>query len=282
MSEVESSSQYLHGYTDEERQRLHRQAAFIAPHIFPSIDFKRCRRILEIGSGVGAQTEHLLKIFPEIHVTCIDLNEAQLHRAAQTLAQLPIAEGRYELIKQDAHSLAFPAESFDGVFICWVLEHLPDPGQVLREAKRVLRSGGSLYANEVMNASLFLHPHCPDTWTYWQAYNLFQKTHGGDPNVGPKLGALLHEAGFEHINVAPKWLHADRRNPSERQKALSYWCELLLSGKNQLLEAMLIYPSLVDQVTAEFRDLAESPEAVVYYSFIQAKAQKPMASSFAK
>jgi hypothetical protein len=96
--------------------------------------------------------------------------------------------------------------------------------------------------------------------------------------VGPKLGALLHEAGFEHINPAPKWLHADRRNPSERQKAISYWCELLLSGKNQLLEAKLISPSLVDQVTAEFRDLAETPEAVIYYSFIQAKAQKPMAS----
>jgi SAM-dependent methyltransferase len=46
----------------------------------------------------------------------------------------------------DAHYLPFQDESFDGVWIQAVLEHVVDPTVVVKEIKRVLRLGGVVYS----------------------------------------------------------------------------------------------------------------------------------------
>ena len=46
----------------------------------------------------------------------------------------------------DAHYLPFPAETFDGVWIQAVLEHVVEPIKVVAEIERVLRPGGLVYA----------------------------------------------------------------------------------------------------------------------------------------
>ena len=39
----------------------------------------------------------------------------------------------------------FKSESFDAVFADWVIEHLQDPGEVVGEVFRILRSGGHFF-----------------------------------------------------------------------------------------------------------------------------------------
>jgi len=46
----------------------------------------------------------------------------------------------------DGHNLPFPDETFDGVVLQAVLEHVLDPAQVVAEAYRVLRPHGLVYA----------------------------------------------------------------------------------------------------------------------------------------
>jgi SAM-dependent methyltransferase len=46
----------------------------------------------------------------------------------------------------DGHSLPFQAETFDGVLIQAVLEHVLDPARVVQEIHRVLRPGAAVYA----------------------------------------------------------------------------------------------------------------------------------------
>src|SRR5665213_724826 len=113
---------YLHGYSESERDRLHRQARFLEPMVHDRLPFRRRRRLLEIGAGVGAQTEILLRHFPEIHVTGIELNDAQAAEARRFLATVPWATGRFEILKGDATRLDLEPESFDCAFLCWILE----------------------------------------------------------------------------------------------------------------------------------------------------------------
>jgi SAM-dependent methyltransferase len=41
--------------------------------------------------------------------------------------------------------MPFPDDSFDGVWSIWVFEHVPNPEQAFREARRVTRDGGVLF-----------------------------------------------------------------------------------------------------------------------------------------
>ncbi len=217
---------YLHGYSESERERLHRQARFLEPMVHDRLPFRRRRKLLEVGSGVGAQTEILLRHFPEIHVTGIDINDAQLAEARRFLATVPWATGRYDIRKMDAQKLEFDPESFDAAFICWMLEHVPSPPRVLGEVRRVLMPGAPIVCSEVLNATFFIDPYSPDTHRYWLAFNDRQIDLGGDPFVGAKLGNLLSSAGFRDVTTKVKTFHLDNRAPGERAEFLAYWTEL--------------------------------------------------------
>src|SRR4029077_19869325 len=92
---------YLHGYSDDEREGLHRQARFLEPMVHDRLPFRRRRRLLEVGAGGRAQTYILLRHSPEIHVTGVEINEAQIAEARRYLAEVPWAQAgarpRYEI-----------------------------------------------------------------------------------------------------------------------------------------------------------------------------------------
>ncbi|WP_225764752.1 methyltransferase domain-containing protein [Stenotrophomonas sp. Marseille-Q4652] len=263
---------YLHGFSATEQARLRKQARLFEPTIFHDIDFCNSRHVLEVGSGVGAQTEILLRRFPELRVTGIDLNERQLGAAIEQLGTMPWLQGRYEFQQADATNLPFDARSFDGAFLCWVLEHVPSPARALAEVRRVLSPGSPVYLTEVMNASFLLDPYSPNLWRYWMAFNDFQIDSGGDPFVGAKLGNLLLAGGFRDVQTQTRTLHLDNREPARRKVMFALWEELLLSAADQLLAAEKVDQATVDGMRREFSQVQNDPDAVFFYSFVQARA----------
>ena len=263
---------YLHGFSATEQARLRKQARLFEPTIFHDIDFCNSRHVLEVGSGVGAQTEILLRRFPELHVTGVDLSETQLATARENLARTPWCSDRYTLQQADAGELPFEARSFDSAFLCWVLEHVPSPARVLSEVRRVLAPGSPVYITEVMNASFLLDPYSPHIWRYWMAFNDFQYDHGGDPFVGAKLGNLLLAGGFRDVHTEIKTIHLDNREPARRKVMFALWEELLLSAADQLLAAEKVDQATVDGMRREFSQVQNDPDAVFFYSFVQARA----------
>lgn len=263
---------YLHGFSPTEQARLVRQARLAESTIFRDIDYPGARRLLEVGSGVGAQTEILLRRFPDLHVTGVDLSTAQIDAARARLGAMPWLAGRYDFLQADATDLPFEPRSFDAAYLCWVLEHVPSPTRVLNEVRRVLAPGAPVYVTEVMNASFVLDPYSPDVWRYWMAFNDFQYDSGGDPFIGAKLGNLLLAGGYRDVSTSVKTFHFDNREPALRRTMIAFWEELLLSAADQLIEAGRVDAGVVAGMRREIAQVQNDPDAVFFYAFMQARA----------
>lgn len=271
MSEV---ANYLHGYHADEQERLYRQAEFLEPVIYEWIDLSGTRDLLEVGCGVGAQSEILLRRYPKLRLTGVDLVAAQIERAHQHFAGLPEFRDRCSFQRMDATRLEFAdGERFDTAFFCWMLEHTPEPLRVLEEARRVLRPGGQVIITEVMNHTLFVSPPAPTLGAYWDQFNRLQSRMGGDPQIGARLGTLLDRAGFRNIVTRPRPFYYDRRTPEQRAAMFEYWSDLIHSGEENLLQAGSITREQVEALKLEFAALQSDPDAIFFYTFVQARAE---------
>lgn len=264
---------YLHGFSETEQQRLRTQAEFAEHTIFQNINFTGLKKIIEVGSGVGAQTEILLRRFPKLHVTGVDLNVKQIEAARKFLGTQPGAQGRYEFHQMSADDLKFEANAFEGAYLCWILEHVKNPSQVLSEVRRVLRPGSEIVVTEVMNSSFFLDPYSPCVWKYWMAFNDYQYDHAGDPFIGAKLGNLLTQVGYHQVKTEVKTWHFDNRQPDKRKQAIHFWTDLLLSASDKLVQDKYVDQDVVTKAREELDRVANDPNAVFLYSFMQASAR---------
>jgi ubiquinone/menaquinone biosynthesis C-methylase UbiE len=263
---------YVHGYSRQEQDRLYRQAKFLEQEVYERVDFSRQSHVLEVGSGVGAQTEILLRRYPQLRVQCVDASTEQLSRAKKHLAK-QIKDGRTKLTEADAASLPFSANSFDGAFLCWFLEHVQQPVAILREVRRVLKAGSTIYCSELLNSSYFVEPYSPATLQYLFALNDYQWTLKGDPFVGAKLGNYLLAAGYQNIATEVKIQFYDNRAPKRRADYIEDWAGVLLSGAPALIKAGKVTRKVVDELKEELEKLKDDPNAVFFSCWIQARAE---------
>ncbi len=266
------ASGYIHGFDPTEQERLFQQARIHEDVIFSKVDFHGREKIVEVGSGVGAQTRILLERYPEAHFDCLDASDKQVERARLALSS-EVASGRVGLHVGDAFHQPFKNDTFDGAFVCWLLEHVQNPIDILREARRVLKSGGVIYCNEVFNSTFYVHPYSPATLKFWMEFNDYQWSLKGDPFVGGKLANYLMAAGFQNVTTNVLTHQYDNRTPKKRAAFLDYWVNLLLSGAENLLKTGRVTPEIVSEMQREITAMKEDPDSVIFYSWILARAE---------
>ncbi len=268
------TEKYLHGYSEEERNRLNAQAGFLEEMIYEFLELSSCKEMLEIGCGTGAHSKILLNKYPHLHITAVDINQAQITKAKKDFESLPHLKDRIQFHVGDGNELFFEKESFDSIFIVWVLEHVKDPLRLLKNLLKFLKPGGRIYLTEVYNDSLYISPAAPFQMEYFRKFCELQKRMGGDPIVGMKLGNLLHDAGYGEIMTRNLNRHYDKRNIEDKIKMFDYWKSLLLSAKDNLLAEKMIDENFVKQTFEEIDLIKEIEDSIFYYCPIQAEAVK--------
>src|SRR5262249_13165087 len=120
---VMAGHDYVHGYSGREEDRLLDQAGALTELLHGDTAYPPRARVLEAGCGVGAQTVPLATRSPGASILSIDLSGESVAAARRRVRAA--GAGNVAFQQADIYALPCAPESFDHVFACFVLEHLP-------------------------------------------------------------------------------------------------------------------------------------------------------------
>jgi SAM-dependent methyltransferase len=172
----------------------------------------------------------------------------------------------------DIFNLPIADETFDHIFVCFVLEHLADPMGAMCQLKRVLKRGGTITLIEGDHGSFYCHPDSPDARRNVDCLVRLQATLGGDACIGRRLFPLLREAGFSRPVVSPRVVYVDASRPELVEGfSRNTFIAMVRGIREQAIAAGLI---VVDDWARGIRALeaATGPDGTFCYTFFRALA----------
>jgi len=264
------SSGYVHGYHERENQRLSDQAGTLEQLLHGDTRYSAGSLVLEAGCGTGAQTVILARNSPEARFVSVDISPASLEAARRRTEDAGLTN--VEFRQSDILDLPFEPQSFDHVFVCFVLEHFARPVEALLSLNALIRPGGSITVIEGDHGSTFFHPDCPEARQAVTCLVEAQKRSGGDAEIGRKLFPLLIEAGFGGVRVSPRFVYADASRPEMVEGFTRKTFAAMIEGvREQAIEAGLMDAAAFDRGIAGLYRAAE-PDGVFCYTFFKAVA----------
>jgi SAM-dependent methyltransferase len=155
-------------------------------------DTAAVRRAVDVGAGVGVLLPEIQRAWPDAMVYGCDRSAGMISRAPEDFC-------RYVM---DARALAIAGASVDVVTMVFMLFHLQEPIEGLREARRMLRDGGQVgivtWGVQRDSDAEVVWARCLDHFGAPPSDTLNQSRH--DLVDSPeKMKGLLTEAGFTDV-----------------------------------------------------------------------------------
>jgi SAM-dependent methyltransferase len=264
---------YVHGYHAREHERLQDQAGTLVELLHSDTAYPGGSRVLEAGCGVGAQTVTLAQRSPDARFTAIDVSPDSIELARRAVDRAGLANVEFQ--QADLFSLSFEAESFDHVFVCFVLEHLSRPVEALRLLGRLLKPGGTVTVIEGDHGSAYFHPDSPAARAAIGCQIELQRRAGGDSLIGRRLYPLMTGADLVDVSVSPRLVYVDSSRPDLVDGFTRRTFTAMIEGvRESALTAGLSDPESFD---AGVRDLHRTTEAdgVFCYTFFKGVGRRP-------
>ncbi len=257
---------YVHGYTGRESTRLVDQATTLADILHHDTVYPAGATVLEAGCGVGAQTVILGANSPGARFVSVDVSDDSLGAARERTERAGLRNVSFQ--RADIFNLAFLPESFDHVFVCFVLEHLPDPVGALTCLGKVLKPGGTLTVIEGDHGSAYFHPDSPYARKAIQCLVDIQAGMGGDSLIGRRLYPLVSEAGFRDVRVSPRMVYVDSSRPHLVEGFTKNTFTAMVEGvRNEALGLGLIDEDSWEKGIRDLYRTAESDGTFIYTFF---------------
>ena len=265
-------TKYVHGYSEREALRLSEQADTLERLLHHDTIYSPGTKVLEAGCGIGAQTLILAKNNPEAKIISFDISHESLGKARENVRERGIKNVRF--LQADIFSLPFGEESFDHVFICFVLEHLQNPVEALECLKKVLKPGGTVTVVEGDHGSCYFYPEGESAVEAWRCLIRVQARMKGNSLIGRQLYPLLQKSGFSEVKVEPRMVYVDSSKPGLVDGFILKTIIPMVEGvKDQALEMKMIGEGEWKKGIEELHGTAK-PEGTFCYTFFRGRAVK--------
>ena len=134
-------------------RRLDNQCAPLRQYLSPGLD------VLDVGCGPGSITVDVAAAVKPGHVCGVDLSQDSIRQATELAAASGAEHVTFAV--GDGATLQFADGSFELVYSNSLLEWVREPEALLREQRRVARSGGWVIAITNSHAGRAFYPRCP-------------------------------------------------------------------------------------------------------------------------
>ncbi|MGD1091945.1 MAG: methyltransferase domain-containing protein [Bryobacteraceae bacterium] len=263
---------YVHGYHPRENERLQDQAGTLVDLLHSDTSYPSGSMVLEAGCGVGAQTVTLAQRSPDARFTSIDLSSQSLAEAKRKTDAAGLTNVQFH--QADIFALPFASESFDHVFVCFVLEHLSRPVEALAMLHKRLKPGGTMTVIEGDHGSAYFHPDSRAAHKAIQCQVELQRLAGGNALIGRQLYPLMVDAGLEAIHVSPRLVYVDSSRPDLVDGFTRKTFTAMIEGvRESAIEAGITDPEAFDTGVRDLHRTAEA-DGVFCYTFFKGVGKK--------
>jgi SAM-dependent methyltransferase len=192
---ISSLSLHLVKWTGKSNQKIHPKHLIFQK--YPPEFLKHLKEsdsVLDVGCGNGQNS--LLAAGKSKSVVGFDIDRAQLKIAGSDAARRGLTNVRFDCVSAEGE-LPYKSNSFDKIIFLGVLEHLSKRESILREIKRVMKTGGELLLG------------VPNEMTSWKKLQMrVGIQHFTDPDhelefTKRTITDLLTKTGFVPVSIQP-------------------------------------------------------------------------------
>jgi SAM-dependent methyltransferase len=233
---------------------------------FGQLPLASAQRVLALGCGTGIEVRALKGLVgPEVTLVGVDHSTALIDAARRLTDDEGLSD---HVVYQtgDAHDLRFTEGEFDVVTLHTLISHVDDPVQVLGEARRVVRPGGTIAVFDGDYASLTFG--YPDHAVAVTIEEKLKQVLVANPRVMRDMPRLLRDAGLELAHAGGA-LYADIGTGS-------FWANAAEAYGAVLARTDLLPQSLVDDWRAFQKQSVHDNTffgASNYYTFLARRAE---------
>lgn len=188
------------GQESQERVKILSRVMQPTTHqLFDRLDIEPGLNCLDVGCGAGDATFDLARrVGPNGQIHGTDVDPAKLELACQRATEEKLPNISFEEQDIMTHEGVAP---YDLIYARFLLHHLVDPLRTLDRLRDLTRPGGRVILEDIDFTGHFCYPNSSAFWSYVDLYSKAVKQRGGDPNIGPRLPVLLHDAGYRKVEM---------------------------------------------------------------------------------
>lgn len=225
---------------------------------------------LDVGCGPGVLTSKIARnLGANGAIVAIDRSAEQIEVARKNALNNAVDNVEWKV--GDIYDLSAYKEQFDIVHCRFVLSHLKQPLDAIKQLSSALKPGGLLVMEEMTGNAYTWTPNETFSLKVWRwMVNLQHFLQRSDIGVGARLAKIIEEQGFHYVEEAKPSPTAS----TPETKALFPLAVRALALKLPRLFTYLLTPWINDLARVQ-NDCAYS---VKFHTFIQIRGVKPLAS----